>query len=164
MDFRKWLEQTQPQAQPVAAQENPQTQQTMNVVEKYLQDLENEGYQLFAHQTAKDIAYRIISQGQDFGGGGVLTTVKAASPSGIRQAITDMQAGKAAAGGTSGVHRGADAILIMVAPAKIKNAYEFTEYLAELGLDYIPHNQIAGAWLKDGDFWSNKNRFNPSMN
>jgi hypothetical protein len=152
MDFRKWLEQTA----------IPASQDTARKVHNYLQQLVNSGFQLIAHQTAQDSAMRILAQGQDFGQAGVGGTALLATPESLRQTIDMMQSGTgAAAGGTSGIHRGADAVLIMAVPQGFRDINELDEYLFDMGLTSIPNNHIVGIWNSDGTFRAN-GKFNPT--
>jgi hypothetical protein len=151
MDFRNWLEQTV-----------PALQDTGRKVYNYLQQLVGSGFQLVAHQTAQDSAMRILTQGQDFGQAGVGGTALLATPESIRETIGMMQSGTGAAtGGTSGVHRGSNAVLIMAVPQGFRSISELDDYLFDMGLTSIPNNHIVGAWNADGTFQAN-GKFDPT--
>jgi len=152
MDFRKWLEQTA----------IPASQDTTGKIRSYLQELVNSGFQLVAHQTAQDSGMRILTQGQDFGQAGIGGTALLATPESLRQTIDMMQSGTgAASGGTTGIHRGSDAVLIMAVPQGFRSINELDDYLFDMGLTSIPNNHIVGVWNADGTFRAN-GKFNPT--
>jgi hypothetical protein len=138
-----------------------------NEVGDYLTQLKNTGYKLMAHQTHRDIADKIITQG--FGGNaGVSGTALMTSPDAVRQAMEAMrekQSGREGPG--SGlVHGGSDSIVLMAVPnviqgTRVKGLDDIDYYLGELNLGMkVPNQNIIGYATSDGQMVRNPN-FDP---
>lgn len=138
-----------------------------NEVGDYLSKLKGMGYILLAHQTHRNIAEKIITQG--FGGDtGVAGTSLMTSPNAVQQAMEAMrekQSGREGPG--SGlVHGGSDSIVLMAVPkviqgTRVKGLDDIDYYLGELDLGMkVPNENIIGYATSDGDMVRNPN-FDP---
>jgi len=148
-------------------------QNLMKQMTDYLSKIEKAGFRLIAHQTSDDVALNIV-KGQDFSDRGLDGTALFQNSDQITQTIQKMNAlhskdqqAYQQIGGVP-IHKGSNAIVIMVIPTKlpVRGMRDLDDYLVDLVSDGkikgfgLPNQYIVGFWKWDGQFFGNS-RFNP---